>query len=89
MQLVDSKLHIVNIPTARGERQLYPSASAFISRLKATSASRRVLVLLLAALVVTASPALLATIRSTVLLSLEILLQAGHAGFIAFQIFGR
>jgi hypothetical protein len=45
--------------------------------------------MLLAAFVVTASPALLATVRSAVSLSFQILLEAGHAGLIAFQIFGR
>jgi hypothetical protein len=63
--------------------------SNLISRLASTSASERLLALLLAAFVLTASPALLATVTSTVSLSLRILLQVGHAGFIAFQIFGR
>ena len=91
MQLVDSKLYIANLPalkvacrrgTAEHNRNL-------ISRLRATSPSERLLSLMLAALVVAASPALLATVRSAVTLALQILLQAGHFGFIAFQIFGR
>ena len=65
------------------------TGSNLISRLARTSASERLLALLLAAFVVTASPVLLATVTSTVSLSLQILLQVGHAGFIAFQIFGR
>ncbi len=64
-------------------------ATALISLAQATSASERLLALVLAAFVVTASPALVATVRSTVSLSLQILLQAGHVGLIAFQIFGR
>jgi hypothetical protein len=60
-----------------------------ISLLKATSASARLLALIVAALVVAASPALFTTIRSTVSLSLQILLQAGHFGLIASEIFGR
>jgi hypothetical protein len=45
--------------------------------------------MMLAAFVVAASPALLGTIRSAVALALQILLEVGHFGFIAFQIFGR
>jgi hypothetical protein len=60
-----------------------------IAWLRATTASERVLALLLAAFFVTASPALVATVRSTVSLSFQILLQAGHVGLVAFQIFGR
>ncbi len=60
-----------------------------ISRLKATSASARLLALIMAALLVAGSPALLATVCSTVSLSFQILLQAGHVGLIAFQIFAR
>jgi hypothetical protein len=59
------------------------------SLLEGTSASTRLLALMVAAFVVAASPALLATVRSTVSLSLQILLQAGHFGLVAFQIFGR
>jgi hypothetical protein len=44
---------------------------------------------MLAAFVLAASPALVATLRSTVSLSFQILLQAGHVGLVAFQIFGR
>jgi hypothetical protein len=59
------------------------------SRLKGTRAAERVLALLLGAFILTASPALLATVRSAVSLALQILLQAGHFGLIAFQILGR
>jgi hypothetical protein len=72
---------------ARGRRR--NDCSNFIPWLKATSASERLLALLLAAFVLTASPALIATVRSVATLSFQILLQAGHVGFIAFQIFGR
>ena len=103
MQLVDGKLYSTNMtglhPTGAGAtaKQRYGSSGrgngrndqGIISRLKGTSASERLLALLLAAFVVIASPAMLATVRSTVSLSLQILLQAGHAGLIAFQIFGR
>jgi len=60
-----------------------------LSRLAGSSASERLLALMLAAFVATASPAMLATVRATVSLSLQILLQAGHFGLVAFQIFGR
>jgi hypothetical protein len=66
-----------------------PHYRNFISVFRGTSASARLLTLMVAALAVTASPALLATIRSTISLSLQILLQAGHLGLVAFQIFGR
>jgi hypothetical protein len=64
-------------------------AAATLFRGSSGSASDRLLAMVLVAFVVTASPALLETVRSTVSLSLQILLQAGHAGLIAFQIFGR
>jgi hypothetical protein len=103
MQLVDSKLYIANAPALGFDRQrrvLGDESSPFgganartrgnlISRLKRSSASERLLALMLAAFVAAASPALLETVRSTVSLSLQILLQVGHAGLIAFQIFGR
>jgi hypothetical protein len=72
-----------------GRRSARLERGNLVSWLKASSASERVLALLLAAFVVTASPALLATVRSTVSLSFQILLQAGHVGLIALQIFGR
>ncbi|HXM14094.1 MAG TPA: hypothetical protein VN933_02555 [Candidatus Eremiobacteraceae bacterium] len=90
MQLVDSKLYVANATRFGTERQhLAAGCGNLISRLKRTSASDRLLAMVLVAFVVTASPALLETVRSTVSLSLQILLQAGHAGLIAFQIFGR
>jgi hypothetical protein len=96
MQLVDGKLYIENVPapqiasrsrtitTVRGRK-----SCNLIPWLKATSATERLLVLMLAAFVLAASPALVATVRSTVSLSFQILLQAGHVGLVAFQIFGR
>ncbi|HEY4905866.1 MAG TPA: hypothetical protein VIH74_00325 [Candidatus Acidoferrum sp.] len=104
MQFVDGKLYGANMVAFRStgigamserssdaaRRGRRPNDCAnFIPWLKTTSAAERLLALMLAAFVVTASPALMATIRSTVSLSLQILLQVGHAGFIAFQIFGR
>jgi hypothetical protein len=104
MQLVDGKLYIANAPVFGSDRQRFAlgdadsrfgSASSrtgradLVSRLKRSSASERLLALMLAAFVAAASPALLETVRSTVSLSLQILLQVGHAGFVAFQIFGR
>ena len=65
------------------------NGARLVSRLAGSSASERLLALMLAAFVVTASPALLTTVRATVSLSLQILLQAGHFGLVAFQIFGR
>jgi hypothetical protein len=70
-------------------RRKVRNGDGLIACVKASSASERVLALLLAAFVLTASPALLATVRSTVSLSFQILLQAGHVGLIAFRIFGR
>jgi hypothetical protein len=91
---MDSKLYSANIGPFRGRRRQagtanFRASSDFISRLKTTSASERLLAMLLAAFVVTASPALLTTVRSAVSLSFQILLEAGRAGLIAFQIFGR
>ena len=101
MQLVDSKLYIANTPSLEvpmlgaSRRQAFSNRrdarthGNLISLLKATSASARLLALMVAALIVVATPALLATIGSTVSLSFQILLQAGHFGLIAFQIFAR
>jgi hypothetical protein len=102
MQHVDSELYVANVTAfsaaprrhAVGGRDSRSGANGhryrgLISALGGTSASERLLALLLAAFVVTVSPALVATVRSTVSLSFQILLQAGHAGLIAFQIFGR
>ena len=73
---------------AGGRRGVQPHGN-LISLLKATSASARLLALMVAALILAAGPALLSTIRSTVSLSLQILLQVGHFGSIALEIFGR
>jgi hypothetical protein len=104
MQPVDSKLYIANASAFGSDRRRFAGADAgsrfgsagsrsgrgnIIFRLKGSSASERLLALLLTTFVVTASPALLETIRATVSVSLQILLQVGHAGFIAFQIFGK
>ena len=93
MQLVDSKLYLANMPAqpfARlGSRSSGGVLGKVISRLKGTSASGRLLALLIAGLLVAGSPALLSTVYSVVSLALQILLQAGHVGLIAFQIFGR
>jgi hypothetical protein len=105
MQLVDSKLYIGNAPShdipalgvptfgiARqtvGGRRAVRAHGNLISMLQSASASARLLALMVAALVVVASPVLVATVRSTVSLSLQILSQAGHFGFIALEIFGR
>ena len=67
----------------------FGNEGGILSRLRGTSASERLLALMLAALVIAASPALLSTVRSAVSLALQILLEAGHFGLIAFQIFGR
>jgi len=67
----------------------FGNEGGILSRLRATSASERLLALMLAALVIAASPALLSTVQSAVSLALQILLEAGHFGLIAFQIFGR
>jgi hypothetical protein len=89
MQLVDSKLYISSIQPARDELRSHASGGRLVSRLQATSASQRVLALVLVAFALTCSPALMTTLRSTVYLSFQILFEAGHAGLIAFQIFGR
>jgi hypothetical protein len=95
MQLVDtnidSRLYIANRPSDRAAAGR--ATAGWVVRpmfwLKGTSASGRLLALLIAGLLVAASPALLNTVFSVVSLSFQILLQAGHAGLIAFQIFGR
>src|SRR5579862_2777744 len=103
MQLVDSKLYVTNLTALGAQRRRLASrgtdlrfggahgdaSAALLSWLKATSASARLLAMMLAAFVVAASPALLGTIRSALTLALQILLEVGHFGFIAFQIFGR
>jgi hypothetical protein len=91
MQFVESKLYIANLRDAAvpSGRAAAEQNRNLVSQLRATSASTRLLSLLLAALVVAASPVLLVTVRSAVALTLQILLQAGHFGFIAFQIFSR
>jgi hypothetical protein len=95
MQLVDSNidngLFIANRSSDRTAARHATSGpiGSSLSRLKATSASGRMLALLIAGLLVAASPVLLNTVFSVVSLSFQILLQAGHAGLIAFQIFGR
>lgn len=96
MQLVDSKLYIANMPPFHGEPRLRTfnggrgrTSCNLISRCRQTSAAERLLALMVAAFVIAASPALLATVRSVVSIALQILVQIGHFGFIAFQIFGR
>jgi hypothetical protein len=95
MQLVDtnidSRLYIANTSTDRAaaHREAVGRIGRSISWLRGTSASGRLLALLIAGLLVAASPALLNTVFSVVSLALRILLEAGHAGLIAFQIFGR
>ena len=104
MQLVDSKLYSANVAAFRSVgvdamadrsyagadfRRARANRGDLLSWLKGTSAAQRMFGLLLAAFFVAASPALLATVRSTVSLSFQILLQAGHVGLTAFQIFGR
>ena len=91
MQLVDSKLYIANLPALQIAQRRASAGSRrnLIAQLKSAGASARLLALMLAAFVVAASPVLLGTIRSAVTLALQILLEAGHFGFIAFQIFGR
>jgi hypothetical protein len=96
MQLVDSKLYIANMPTDEaairriaGRRAIAGQNGRLLSQLKRTTASERLLALLLVGLLVAASPALLNAVRSVVSVALQILLEAGHAGLIAFQIFGR
>jgi hypothetical protein len=103
MQLVDSKLYIANATTfgsaprrhgvGNGGSQIggvnCHRRRVLMAWLRGTSASERLLGMMLAGFIVAASPALVATVRSTVALSLQILSQVGHAGFIAFQIFGR
>ena len=86
---MDSKLYIANRTTHRAGARRAPRHGGFISRLKETTASERLLALLLSGLLVAASPALLNTVRSVVSVASQILLEAGHAGLIAFQIFGR
>ena len=81
MQLVDSKLSIANAQAFGSDRQRVAVGEAgssvgdangrtersnFFSRRNGTSAAKRLLVLLLAAFVVTVSPALLESVRSTV-----------------------
>jgi hypothetical protein len=96
MQLVDSKLYIANMPTDEaairriaGRRAIAGQNGRLLSQLKRTTTSERLLALLLVGLLVAASPTLLNTVRSVVSVALQILLEAGHAGLIAFQIFGR
>jgi hypothetical protein len=90
MQLVDSKLYIANNAALTvAPRSATAARRGFISWLRETNASERLLALMLAAFLVAASPALLGTVRSAVSLALQILLQAGHFGLVAFQIFSR
>lgn len=93
MQLVDSKLYIANMPAQPfsrfGGRSSAGALGNIISRLKGTSASGRLLALLIAGLLVAGSPALLSTVYSVVSVTFQVLLQAGHVGLIAFQIFAR
>jgi hypothetical protein len=95
MQLVDtnidSRLYITNRSTNRTAADLATAGriASFISWLRGASASGRLLALLIAGLLAAASPAVLGTVLSAVSLAFQILLQAGHAGLIAFQIFGR
>lgn len=88
---MDSVLFIANKSTDHiaGRRSTAGRCDGFISRLKATNASERLLALTLVGLLVAASPVLLDTVRSVVSLALQIFIEAGRAGLIAFQIFGR
>jgi hypothetical protein len=91
MQLVDSKLYISKLPALQiAHRRLRSGHDRnLVSRIKGTSAGERLLALMLASLVIVASPVLLDTVRSAVARALQILLEVVHVGFIAFQIFGR
>lgn len=95
MQLVDTNIDSVlyiahrSSPRNAAGRATSGRIGCSISRLKGASASGRLLALLIAGLLVAASPALLYTVFSAVSLSFRILLEAGRAGLIAFQIFGR
>ena len=91
MQLVESKLYIANLRDAAVQRGRAAADQNrnLISRLQATSASTRLLVLMLTAFAVIASPPLFGTIRSAVALAMQILIQAGQFGLVAFRIFGR
>jgi hypothetical protein len=85
MQLVDNKLYIAKMPLLRANKQDAPPNA----RLSLTNPSQRLLALLLAGLIVAVSPALLNTVLSVISVALQILWEAGHAGYVAFQIFGR
>src|SRR5262249_43945270 len=82
MQLVDSKLYSANMPRFHaggdadvvGELTERREGTRLLSRLAGSRASERLLAVMLTAFVVTASPAMLATVRSTVSLSFQILL---------------
>ena len=96
MQLVDSKLYLANMPAPQIAPRLRTVGTghgrtncSLMPWLRATNATERLLVLMVAAFVVTASPALIETVRSTVAVAFQIFVQAGHFGLIAFQIFGR
>ena len=98
MQLAETKPYIAGTPQFPIVRQLRVIGGGrsrkgcsfdFMSQLKATTATERLIVLMLATLVLSASPALIATVRSTVAFGFQILVQIGHLGFTAFQIFGR
>jgi hypothetical protein len=88
---MDNRLYLTNLTTHQiaGRRATGGRRDGFVSRLKATNASERLLALTLAGLLVAASPTLVNTVRSVVSLTFQILLEAGRAGLIAFQIFGR
>jgi hypothetical protein len=88
---MDSVLFIANKSMRQipGRRTAGDRKAGLVSQIKGTSASGRLFALLIAGLLVSASPALLNAVRSVVSLALQILLEAGHAGLIAFQIFGR
>jgi hypothetical protein len=85
MQLVDSKLHIANMPILPASQR----NARTHARLNITRPSQRILALLLAGLIVAVSPSLLSTVLSVISLALQILWEAGHAGYIASQVFGR
>jgi hypothetical protein len=79
MQLTDNHSCIEIFPGCRSER-----ASG-----AAVDASRRLMVLLSCGLLIAAGPAVLGAVTQASLVAIQIVVEVGHVGLIAYQLFGR
>ena len=87
MQRTENKLYIANA-TSESSRPR-PVAPSLAARIANTTASQRLSLLMVGAMVAAATPVLANTIASTVSFSVSVLVEFSHIGLVAFQLLGR